>query len=131
MTQILPPRFEAASTVADVFIIGGGPAGATAATLLAQHGRSVVLADKDQHPRFHIGESLLPASMRLFQRLGVAERLAEIGVAKYAAEFVSQYHGRTETFALARALDPSQPYSYQVPRAEFDHLLLSNASAAA
>jgi flavin-dependent dehydrogenase len=127
MTQILPPRFDASRTVADVFIIGGGPAGATAATLLAQHGRSVVLADKDQHPRFHIGESLLPASMRLFQRLGVAERLADIGVAKYAAEFVSQYHGRTETFAFARALDPSQPYSYQVPRAEFDHLLLQNA----
>ena len=129
MTQMLPPSFKPATGLLDVFVIGGGPAGSTVATLLAMKGRNVGLADKDIHPRFHIGESLLPASMPLFEKLGVKDAIAGIGVAKYAAEFVSQYHGRTETFQFGDALDESQPYSYQVPRADFDHLLLSNAEA--
>ncbi len=112
----------------DVFVIGGGPAGSTAATLLAMQGRRVALADKDVHPRFHIGESLLPCSMRMFERLGVTERVAKIGIPKYAAEFVSQYHGRTETFQFGQALDESLPFSYQVPRADFDHTLITNAA---
>ncbi len=128
MTQIIPPEFEAASTPIDVFVIGGGPAGSTVATLLAMQGRRVALADKDQHPRFHIGESLLPCSMRMFERLGVSDQVAAIGVPKYAAEFVSQYHGRTETFQFGQALDESLPYSYQVPRAQFDEVLIRNAA---
>lgn len=128
MSQILPPKFEAATGLLDVFVIGGGPAGSTAAALLAMQGRKVALADKDIHPRFHIGESLLPCSMPLFARLGVTERVASIGVQKFAAEFVSQYHGRTETFQFGQALDESLPYSYQVPRAQFDELLISNAA---
>ena len=56
----------------DVLVIGGGPAGSTAATLLRQRGYRVALFEKDRHPRFHIGESLLPANLPLLERLGVA-----------------------------------------------------------
>ena len=128
MTQITSPQFAAATGLLDVFVIGGGPAGSTAAALLAMKGRKVGLADKDVHPRFHIGESLLPTSMRMFDKLGVMERMAAIGIPKYAAEFVSQYHGRTETFQFGNALDTSLPYSFQVPRAQFDEVLISNAA---
>ena len=128
MTQIIPPAFEAKTAPLDVFVIGGGPAGSTVATLLTLLGRRVALADKDVHPRFHIGESLLPCSMRMFDRLGVKQRVADIGVPKYAAEFVSQYHGRTETFQFGLALDESLPFSYQVPRAQFDEVLIDNAA---
>ena len=56
----------------DVFVLGGGPAGSTIATLLAQRGWQVVVAEKEHHPRFHIGESLLPLNLPLFERLGVS-----------------------------------------------------------
>lgn len=76
----------------DVLVIGGGPAGSTVAALLAQKGRNVVLLDKDRHPRFHIGESLLPANLPLFERLGVADEMRAIGIKKRAAEFMSPWH---------------------------------------
>ena len=59
----------------DVAIIGGGPAGSTAATLLAKKGYKVIVFEKERFPRFHIGESLLPYSMGAFERLGVREKL--------------------------------------------------------
>jgi len=55
----------------DVIIAGAGPAGTTAATLLAQYGHSVLLIERDQHPRFHKGESMLPMSESVMQRLGI------------------------------------------------------------
>ena len=73
----------------DVLVIGGGPGGATIAALLAERGRDVVLIEKARHPRFHIGESLLPLNMPLFERLGVAAEIKSIGMTKYGAEFVS------------------------------------------
>ncbi|MGH8299525.1 MAG: NAD(P)/FAD-dependent oxidoreductase, partial [Steroidobacteraceae bacterium] len=66
---------SAADSEAEVIIVGGGPAGSTAAALLAQRGRRVVLLEKARHPRFHIGESLLPANLPLFGRLGIAEEV--------------------------------------------------------
>ncbi len=64
----------------DVLVVGGGPAGATIATLLAREGRHVVLLEKAHHPRFHIGESLLPGNVELFEKLGVREQVEKIGM---------------------------------------------------
>ena len=83
--------------------IGGGPAGSTAAALLAKRGRRVVVIEKDRHPRFHIGESLLPLNLALFERLGVYEQIEAIGMVKRGAEFVSADYGRTITFNFADA----------------------------
>ena len=113
----------------DVLVIGGGPAGSTAAALLAQKGHRVTLIEKARHPRFHIGESLLPANLPLFEKLGVAEQIKAIGMEKWAAEFVSPYHGKAVTFDFANAWDKSKPYAFQVRRSEFDHILIRNAAA--
>ena len=115
-------------TCCDVLVIGGGPAGATAAALLVERGYRVVLLDKDRHPRFHIGESLLPANLPLFERLGVADEIRAIGMYKRGAEFVSPHHAHTQTFFFADAWDKSMPHAYQVKRAEFDEVLLHNAA---
>ncbi|SDM09828.1 Dehydrogenase (flavoprotein) [Oryzisolibacter propanilivorax] len=112
----------------DVLVVGGGPAGSTVATLLAERGHRVVVLDKDRHPRFHIGESLLPANLPLFERLGLAEEMRAIGMHKPGAEFVSPHHEHTQTFVFADAWDKSMPHAYQVKRAEFDELLLTNAA---
>ena len=64
----------------DVLVVGGGPAGATISALLAERGRDVVMMEKARHPRFHIGESLLPANVALFDQLGVREEVERIGM---------------------------------------------------
>lgn len=115
-------------TRCDVLVIGGGPAGSTISALLAQRGRDVVLLEKSRHPRFHIGESLLPFNMPLFERLGVAREIEAIGMPKYGAEFVSPWHEKPVMFEFANALDNSFPSTYQVRRSEFDHILFRNAA---
>ncbi len=110
----------------DVLIIGGGPAGSTAATLLARRGWKVVLLEKAAHPRFHIGESLLPMNMPILERLGVLEQVREIGVLKLGADFPID-DGTYNTFPFARALDASHGYAFHVKREEFDQLLFAHA----
>jgi flavin-dependent dehydrogenase len=112
----------------DVLVIGGGPAGSTVSALLASRGRDVVMLEKARHPRFHIGESLLPLNMPLFEQLGVAEEIGRIGMPKYGAEFVSDWHDHPTHVDFAKAWDPSFPYTYQVRRSQFDEILFRNAA---
>jgi flavin-dependent dehydrogenase len=112
----------------DVLVMGGGPAGSTAAILLAEKGCRVVLLEKAHHPRFHIGESLLPANMPLFERLGVAHRVRAIGMEKWGAEFTSPWDGRHQEFNFSEAWDKTLPLAYQVRRSEFDEILIRRAA---
>jgi flavin-dependent dehydrogenase len=114
----------------DVLVVGGGPAGSTISALLAEKGWRVTLLEKARHPRFHIGESLLPHNLPIFKRLGVLEQVDAIGIKKPGADFnsnleVSGHH----QFHFSFALDKSQPYAYEVRRSEFDNLLLRNCAA--
>jgi flavin-dependent dehydrogenase len=111
----------------EVLIIGGGPGGSTAAALIAERGKDVVLLEKDAHPRFHIGESLLPRNLAILERLGVREEIAKIGVLKPGAEFVSDETGKSVEFNFAAGLDREYTHSYQVKRADFDAALFANA----
>jgi geranylgeranyl reductase family protein len=113
----------------DVIVIGGGPSGSTVAARLAQRGRRVLLLEKEHFPRFHIGESLLPCSMPLFEELGVMPALQAHGfLPKYAAEFVTADGSLTQRYAFADGLIPGAPSAFEVDRAEFDHVLLKNAA---
>lgn len=114
---------------ADILIVGGGPAGSTAAALLSQKGWRVTLLERDQHPRFHIGESLLPGGMEILDRLGVAEDLKKIGVTKRGADFTSSLGEAFEVYDFSRATALKHQSAYQVHRSEFDHMLLNNAEA--
>lgn len=113
----------------DVAVIGGGPGGATVATLLARRGRSVVVFEKARHPRFHVGESLLPKTVPLLGELGVHDQVRALGTFKPGAEFVCPGYDSRQTFRFDDALDPRPGHAYQVERAPFDALLLDNAAA--
>jgi flavin-dependent dehydrogenase len=130
-SRIHPAIPPAASPViaCDILVIGGGPAGSTAAILLAEKGYRVVVLEKARHPRFHIGESLLPANLPLFERLGVTDQVRAIGMEKWGAEFISHWDGRGQEFQFANAWDKTLPMAYQVRRSEFDEILVRRAVA--
>ena len=117
-----PPDLEC-----DVLVIGGGPAGSTIGALLAERGRDVVVIEKSRHPRFHIGESLLPANGSLFDALGVRAEVDRIGMQKWGVEFVSPDHDDKSFVEFAEAWDKSMPYAWQVRRSELDEILFRNA----
>jgi flavin-dependent dehydrogenase len=113
----------------DVLILGGGPAGSTAACLLADAGVDTVLLEAEPFPRFHVGESLLPHNLPLLDRLGVhdAVRMLPHTRRKEGASFVTHDGGRHVAYAFADAMPPAIPHAYQVRRDEFDAVLLANA----
>ncbi len=113
----------------DVAIIGGGPAGSTAATLLARAGRRVIVCEREKFPRFHIGESLLPISMKTFTRLGVHEKFERAGfIRKYGGEMAGACSEEGVKFYFKDGYRSQTETSYQVPRAEFDKILLDHAA---
>ena len=115
----------------DVLIIGGGPAGTTFAAMMKRKGRDVTLLEKDDHPRFHIGESLLPMNMPILERLGVMDQIKAIGVPKLGADFTVGNSGEQErTFYFRDALGESPPHAFEVRRSEFDQTLFENARTA-
>jgi len=113
----------------DVVVIGGGPAGSTAATLLVRRGYRVIALEKDHHPRFHIGESLLPMNLPIFERLGVMDQVRALGVFKPGADFEADNEAGYITFEFARALGNSPPHAYQVRRQDFDQMLFRHAAS--
>jgi flavin-dependent dehydrogenase len=113
----------------EVLVMGGGPAGSTAATLLSRLGRKVILLEKAHHPRFHIGESLLPMNLPLFERLGVLDKVRAMGVFKPGADFEADNERGYNSFAFSRAIGNSPPHAYQVWRQDFDKMLFDHARA--
>ena len=113
----------------DVLVVGGGPAGATISALLAERGRDVVMMEKAHHPRFHIGESLLPANVQLLEKLGVRDQVERIGMPKWGVEFVSPNHEHKAFVEFSEAWDKTMPYAWQVRRSDFDEILFRNAAA--
>ena len=128
---VTAPAAEAHSAAShcDVFVLGGGPAGSTIAALLAERGWNVVIAEKERHPRFHIGESLLPMNLPMLDRLGVREQVERIGLIKYGAEFTSPQHGAPVTLNFSNAWDKAYPSTFQVRRSQFDEILFRNSAA--
>src|SRR5580704_16259545 len=112
----------------DAVVIGGGPAGSTAATILAKHGRRVVLLEKEKFPRYHIGESLLPFGFFTLERLGILDKMKKSHfVKKYSVQFVSPDGRSSQPFYFHTHLEHEAAQTWQVLRSELDQMLLENS----
>jgi flavin-dependent dehydrogenase len=112
-----------------VLVLGGGPAGSTAATLLAQQGIRTRLLEREVGPRFHIGESLMPDTYWTFRRLGVLEQLkAGPCVKKYSVQFVNESGKESQPFYFFENNPHECSMTWQVVRSEFDQMMLENAA---
>ena len=112
----------------DVIVIGGGPAGSTASTLLAQHGYRVQLFERERFPRFHIGESLIPETYWVLKRLNMLDKMKRSPfVKKYSVQFINQHGKLSEPFYFLDHKPHECSQTWQVLREEFDQMLLGNA----
>lgn len=112
----------------DAVVIGAGPAGATAATILAQAGRRVVALEREKFPRYHIGESLLPYGYFTLERLGVLEKMKQSAFTKkYSVQFVSPSGRSSQPFYFFHHFEHEAAMTWQVMRSEFDQLMVDNA----
>jgi len=112
----------------DVIVIGGGPSGAAAATLVAERGHSVMLFERERFPRYHVGESLIPETFWVLERLGILPQMRSGSfVEKHSVQFVSEQGKLSAPFYFADYKDHESSRTWQVTRREFDQLLLDNA----
>ena len=112
----------------DVAIIGGGPAGSTAATLLARHGHSVLIVEKERFPRYAVGESLLPYCFPTLERLGLVRHMVRSAfVKKWGVQFISTDGRASQPFYFYKHLKHNSARTWQVERSEFDLMLLDHA----
>lgn len=123
-----PSEPSLTKTMWDVIVIGGGPAGSTAATTLAQAGRRVLLLEKEKFPRFHVGESLLPYNRKIFDDLGVWPKIAAAGFTrKRGAQFLMGNGSHKVRLDFSKGSFTQYPEAVQVERAKFDNILLRHA----
>lgn len=116
------------SIIYDAIIIGGGPGGSTAATVLAQAGKKVLILERERFPRFHVGESLIPYGNEEMRAIGVWPKLERGGfMPKLGAEFVTGDSSAATRILFGRYLDPAYAQTFQVERSRFDQLLLEHS----
>jgi flavin-dependent dehydrogenase len=113
----------------DVVVVGGGPAGTTFANFLAREGRSVLVVEKSAHPRFSVGESLLPKTMEICEDLGILEEMSQTFVRKFGAYFDFQDCRDPEYYHFPSAARSRFKHAYEVERSRFDKMLWDAASA--
>src|SRR4051795_7698138 len=112
----------------DVLIIGAGPAGSSAAAMLAEKGRRVLILEREKFPRYHIGESLLPFTFQPLERLGLIDKMRKSAfVKKYSVQFVSPSGKASQPFYFFTRYDQDVSQTWQVLRSEFDLMVLDNA----
>ena len=112
----------------DLIVIGGGPAGSTVATLVAEQGLRVLLLEREAEPKFKIGESLIPATYWTFKRLGMLEKLRKSHFPqKYSVQFYSRTGKASSPFYFFQTNPHESAVTWQVLRSEFDEMLLDNA----